>query len=140
MIVTSDEIVNSHDRFFKSVFSNKEEAADFLLNYLPGEVVQELNLETLKPRKDTFVDDNLKERLSDLLYEVDTADGGRALVYIQGGDNMPGLAETWFQEGRQEGFQQGLQQGVQATMRETILEILGSRFGQVPSLTMPLID
>ncbi|MBF0496382.1 MAG: hypothetical protein HQK58_07370 [Deltaproteobacteria bacterium] len=33
MIVTSDEIVNSHDRFFKSVFSNKEEAADFLLNY-----------------------------------------------------------------------------------------------------------
>ncbi|MBF0497219.1 MAG: hypothetical protein HQK57_05180 [Deltaproteobacteria bacterium] len=41
---------------------------------------------------------------------------------------MPGLAEIWFQGGLQEGLR-----GVQAMLRETILEILGSRFGQVTS-------
>ncbi|MBF0496383.1 MAG: hypothetical protein HQK58_07375 [Deltaproteobacteria bacterium] len=52
---------------------------------------------------------------------------------------MPGLAETWFQEGRQEDIQEGLRD-VQATTRETIIEILGNRFGQVPSMTEDRIN
>lgn len=33
------EIPNLHDRFFKEVLSRKEEARDFMLHYLPEEVV-----------------------------------------------------------------------------------------------------
>ncbi|MBF0508336.1 MAG: Rpn family recombination-promoting nuclease/putative transposase [Deltaproteobacteria bacterium] len=76
------ELTSSHDRFFKSIFSVKAEAGDFLSNYLPEEVAGLLKLDTLELGKDTYVDPELQERLSDLVYRVDTTYGGPAVVYI----------------------------------------------------------
>ena len=42
----------------------------FLSMYLPDEITQHINLDTLKMSKDTFVDEELRSHFSDLLYTV----------------------------------------------------------------------
>ena len=64
------EISNPHDSFFRETFSRKEVATDFLSMYLPDEITQHINLDTLKMSKDTFVDEELRSHFSDLLYTV----------------------------------------------------------------------
>ncbi|MBF0476838.1 MAG: Rpn family recombination-promoting nuclease/putative transposase [Deltaproteobacteria bacterium] len=76
------DLTNSHDHFFKGIFSVKAEAEDFLSNYLPEEVAGLLKLDTLELGKDTYVDPELRESLSDLVYRVETTSAGPAVVYI----------------------------------------------------------
>ncbi len=65
------EITNPHDKFFKNIFSDKQIAKDFLNHYLPHDVKQLVNLETLTIVKENFVEKKLKEYFSDLLYKVE---------------------------------------------------------------------
>jgi len=76
------EISNPHDKFFKESFSRPEVARDFLANYLPAEVVQELDLNALEPLKDSFVDKELQTHYSDLLYRLKLRDGRDMHVYV----------------------------------------------------------
>jgi predicted transposase/invertase (TIGR01784 family) len=76
------ELQNPHDRFFRETFSRLEVARDFLTEYLPSEVVAVLNLDTLELQKDSFVDQDLREHFSDLLYKVQLRDGDEANVYL----------------------------------------------------------
>lgn len=78
----SEAALNVHDRFFKQVFSEQAVAADFLRNYLPAEVVGLLDLSSLELAKDSFVDERLREKFSDLLYNVKLTDGEPAFVYV----------------------------------------------------------
>lgn len=64
-------IVNAHDKFFKTTFSDIELATDFLKCYLPTEVLKVVDLSSLEPQKDSHVDKKLKEQFSDLLFKVD---------------------------------------------------------------------
>ena len=75
-------ISNPHDKFFKATFGKPEVAASFLTHYLPAEVLAELELSTLKPEKDSFIDAALQEHFSDLLYSVQLKNGGQAFVYL----------------------------------------------------------
>ncbi len=77
-----EQLVNPHDKFFKEVLSRREAAGDFLRYYLPTDVVRLLDLSSLEMSKDSFVDKELQERFSDLLYKVSLRDGGDAYVYI----------------------------------------------------------
>lgn len=61
---------NIHDKFFKAVFSNKENAVSFLQNYLASELLQQVDFTTLTLEKTTFVDQKLKEKYSDMLYRL----------------------------------------------------------------------
>ncbi|GAB6163570.1 Rpn family recombination-promoting nuclease/putative transposase [Desulfothermus naphthae] len=63
-------IQNPHDAFVKEVFSHKEQAEDFLKNYLPQDICRLIDFDSLSLVKDSFVDEELKEHFSDLLYEV----------------------------------------------------------------------
>ncbi|GAB6161189.1 Rpn family recombination-promoting nuclease/putative transposase [Desulfothermus naphthae] len=63
-------IQNPHDAFVKEVFSHKEQAEDFLKNYLPHDICRLIDFDSLNIVKDSFVDEELKEHFSDLLYEV----------------------------------------------------------------------
>ncbi len=65
------EISNPHDRFFKEVFSRPDVAEDFVMNYLPPSITEAFAAGTFRLRKDSFVDETLREHFSDLLYEVD---------------------------------------------------------------------
>lgn len=75
------EISNPHDRFFKEVLSRQEVARDFLLHYVPANLVGLLDIDSLEIRKDSFVDKDLNEHFSDILYGVNMKQGGTSYVY-----------------------------------------------------------
>jgi predicted transposase/invertase (TIGR01784 family) len=59
---------NPHDKFFKELFSEKEEVTEFITQTFPKEIVQNLNLDTLELDNTSFVDEELQEHFSDLVY------------------------------------------------------------------------
>lgn len=75
------KIVNPHDKFFKEVYSDKERAIDFLRGFLPEEVAGRLNLGSIEIRKVSFIDEEMRESFSDILYEVEFA-GSFGYIYI----------------------------------------------------------
>jgi predicted transposase/invertase (TIGR01784 family) len=78
----AEPLTNPHDRFFKEVFSRQETARDFLQHYLPQEVAALLDLSTLEISKDTFIDPDLQEHFSDLLYKITLHQGQETFVYV----------------------------------------------------------
>ena len=75
-------LTNPHDHFFKAVFSEPALVGDFLAHHLPAEVVPLLDLTRLEIRKDSFIDPQLAEHRSDLLYAVPRIDGEPGYVYV----------------------------------------------------------
>jgi len=76
------DLANPHDRFFKESMSHPEVATDFLRHYTPPEVSRLLDLASLEMVPGSFVDRELQEHFSDLLYKVALLDGSSAHVYI----------------------------------------------------------
>ncbi len=76
------DITNPHDRFLKEVFSRPDVAEDFLVHFLHPRVSGLLQPGTFRLSKGSFVDANLKEYFSDLLYQVDFQGGQQGFVYI----------------------------------------------------------
>jgi len=71
---------NAHNNFFVEVFSNRENALDFLLGTLPPRLKNELNLNTIKLDSGSYVDEELKTHFSDILYTCKTI--SRKDVYV----------------------------------------------------------
>jgi predicted transposase/invertase (TIGR01784 family) len=65
-----DIINNPHDKYFKQVMGNVETAKSFLENYLPSKVVEMIDLSTLEPEKDSFIEKKLRDIYSDLLFKA----------------------------------------------------------------------
>jgi predicted transposase/invertase (TIGR01784 family) len=78
----AEPLSNPHDRFFKDLFSRQETARDFLQSYLPPDLLQHLDLASLDIHKDSFVDPELQEHFSDILYKVALPAGREAFVYV----------------------------------------------------------
>ncbi|PUU86399.1 Rpn family recombination-promoting nuclease/putative transposase [Halanaerobium sp.] len=76
-----DIIKNPHDSLFKRTLGDKEVAVDFLENYLPNNILKEIDLTDIKVAKDSFVDEELEESFSDILYNV-SIDGKEGFVYL----------------------------------------------------------
>ena len=74
-----------HDRFFKAVFGRAEVAAEFLAQYLPSAVAETLDWTTLRAEKDSFLDPELAQHPTDLLYAVDVRGGGMGYIGIRSG-------------------------------------------------------
>ncbi|MBW1650417.1 MAG: Rpn family recombination-promoting nuclease/putative transposase [Deltaproteobacteria bacterium] len=64
------DIKNSHDKLFKETLSDISNARDYFRHYLPANILNIINLDTLEIRKDSFIDEELKEFFSDMLYSV----------------------------------------------------------------------
>ena len=75
------KVVNPHDRFFKAVLGDEKHAREFLELYLPQELVRQLDLNTLAITKDSFIEKELREYFSDLLYRVELK-GQPAFIYL----------------------------------------------------------
>jgi predicted transposase/invertase (TIGR01784 family) len=74
-------VTTPHDRLFRYVFSDPEQAAGEIRLLLPEDVSRQVDWGTLKPLSGTFVDEVLEERRSDVLFRVEL--GGReALLYL----------------------------------------------------------
>ncbi len=61
-------LINSHDRFFKELFSKKEEVSEFVEKTFPAEIAKNLDLETLELDKTEYVDSKLRTSFSDVVY------------------------------------------------------------------------
>ena len=76
------EIQNPHDQFVRSTLSDKKLARSFLENYLPFEVVEKLDFSELEVSQESFVDEDLQEHHTDLLYKVSAKTGEKTFVYV----------------------------------------------------------
>lgn len=64
------QITDPHDKFIRETFSRRYIASNFLDEHLPGEIRKKVNLATLSVVKDSFIDKELREHFSDILYTV----------------------------------------------------------------------
>ena len=65
------KVQNPHDKFFKEILGNVSTAKDFLTHYLPNNIMKIINVNTLEPQKDSYINKDLEESFSDLLFKVD---------------------------------------------------------------------
>lgn len=75
------KLKNSHDKFFKETFSNVAVTKDFFTNYLPETVMKHIDMFTLEPQKDSFINNELEETFSDLLFKANIA-GREGYLYL----------------------------------------------------------
>jgi predicted transposase/invertase (TIGR01784 family) len=76
-----NNLINPHDKLFRAVWSNSENAAGFLEHYLPNKLLQVLDIKSLEIAKDSFIEKELKDYYSDILYMVNLA-GKPGYIYI----------------------------------------------------------
>jgi Putative transposase, YhgA-like len=78
----STQIGNVHDAFFKRVMGEPSLARTFLREHLPAEVAELLGPEPPEPVAGSFVDEELREHHSDLLFRVQLKEGSEAFTYV----------------------------------------------------------
>ena len=87
-----------HDELFKKVMSEPVAAREFLEHYLPVTFKSKININSVKIEKESFVTEDLRKRLSDVVYSVslkqnidgknstdsttDNVDNDKAYVYV----------------------------------------------------------
>jgi predicted transposase/invertase (TIGR01784 family) len=71
-----------HDAFTQRLLSRPEIAADFLRNYLPPDIANELDPAKVELVKPAFVDEELRRHASDLIYKVGIKRGGAAHIIV----------------------------------------------------------
>ena len=59
-----------HDRFFRQTLTNVAIAKDFLEIHLPTEILTKVDLTSLELYPDSFVEQELQEKIADLVYKV----------------------------------------------------------------------
>ena len=76
-----DALANPHDKFFKDILSDIKNAKSFFKEYLPPDIIQSINLDTLCIQKDSFIEKDFKEFFSDMLYTV-SIEGKKSYIYF----------------------------------------------------------
>lgn len=66
--------ISPHDQFFKELFSRKDHVADLIRYTLPVDIAKALDLQTLNLENASFVDDDLNQHFSDLVYTCSSKD------------------------------------------------------------------
>lgn len=76
-----DVISTPHDHFFKSVLSDISCAAEFIQAHVPESISRITDFNSLRLTSSSFIDDELKMRETDLLYQVNF-NGEQGYFYI----------------------------------------------------------
>ncbi len=63
-----------HDRFFRQNLTNVAIAKDFLTTHLPTEILTKVDLNSLELYPDSFIEEELQEKIADLVYKVKIQD------------------------------------------------------------------
>lgn len=71
-----------HDRFVRRAFSDAGAAADLLRQALPQDVIEGMMVSQVRVRSESFVDQALRQHVTDLLLEVPMIEGRGAFVYV----------------------------------------------------------
>ena len=67
---SQDKLHNRHDKLFKTVFSDPNEAASFFKSYLPAPLVEQIDWTSLQLTDKKYVDEAFQATESDLLYQA----------------------------------------------------------------------
>jgi predicted transposase YdaD len=65
-----DKVNNPHDKMIRETLSRKETAMDFFTNYLPENILAHMDMKSLEMTKDSFIEEDLADYYSDILYKV----------------------------------------------------------------------
>jgi predicted transposase YdaD len=76
------QVPNPHDKLFRDTYSDKENAHSLLYHRLPDKVLKQVDLNTLEISKDSFIEKDLAEYYSDMLYSVMLKDGSQGFIYV----------------------------------------------------------
>ncbi|PCJ26136.1 MAG: transposase [Rickettsiales bacterium] len=60
----------------------KSYAIEFLEDYLPAEIQKSVDLSTINVEPESYVEDTLRKKMSDLVYSVKTKEGDDAFIYL----------------------------------------------------------
>ena len=60
---------NPHDSLFKATFTDRKIAADYIRNFLPQELVRDLDLESLSLEAGSYITPELEPFYSDIVYQ-----------------------------------------------------------------------
>ena len=75
------KVISPHDKLFRETWSNVDVARDFMLHYLPQKLVNIIDLDTLEISKESFVEKELKDYFSDILYKINL-EGEPGYIYF----------------------------------------------------------
>ncbi len=73
--------LSPHDRFVRSLMTNPQVIKEFFTTHLPAHIKDLIDLDSIQPQKDSFVDDKLRLQIADLLYSVNIQ-GETGYVYL----------------------------------------------------------
>jgi predicted transposase/invertase (TIGR01784 family) len=76
------EINKPHDKIFKETFGDLDVTTDFIQNYLPKEILDIIDVTSLEPLKDSFIQRDLRDAYSDLLFQVNVGDEAGYLYFL----------------------------------------------------------
>ena len=66
-------IINPHDKFFRTSFSRLDVVRSFIEEVLPKQYRDKINLDSLQLSNSSFIDEELSEYLADLVYQAEYA-------------------------------------------------------------------
>ncbi|MFZ4082145.1 MAG: Rpn family recombination-promoting nuclease/putative transposase [Pirellula sp.] len=99
-----------HNNLFHYALSHAHAARDLIQTHLPADLVAALDLDSLVLQKDSFIDEELRDSYSDLLYSVQLAASipmetlAMTIQKIFPTQIEPGsIADQYIKKGRQEG-------------------------------------
>jgi predicted transposase/invertase (TIGR01784 family) len=73
--------LSPHDRFMRSLMTNPKAIHEFFEAHLPQKIKDAIDLTSIQPQKDSFIDDALRLQIADLLYTV-KVNGEPGFIYL----------------------------------------------------------
>jgi len=70
-----------HSEFFTDIMGRKENAQNLLKKALPEDIQEQLDLDSLRVEKGSYVDEDQKKHFSDLIFSLNLKKGDLAKVY-----------------------------------------------------------
>jgi len=78
----NSKVNNPHDKLIREIYGDRDNAHSFLTNNLPGKVLDLMDMATLEISKDNFIEKELADYYSDILYRVMLKDGSAGCIYL----------------------------------------------------------
>ncbi len=76
------KIYNPHDRFFRQSLSDVQIARDFFEVHLPRGILAKIDLNSLVICKESYIDEELKEYIDDIVYKVNVEEEQQGYIYL----------------------------------------------------------
>ena len=78
----SEKINKIHDKFFWEIYGRPENCRDFLKDFLPAEIHNQLDLSILDVDRKSYLDEKFKDHFSDLVIKTKCKNGERVFLYF----------------------------------------------------------